>query len=327
MGQLSFLNDTITVDPVDWIANRDARLAHLEAFVPRAGNTYARSRNFDLSPSDRSNISCLSPWLRHRLLLEQEVIMATLAIHSFSATEKFIQEVFWRGYFKGWLEQRPQVWASYKSELQRALNLMSTEPSLRSRYEEAIKGQTGIECFDTWVHELAATGYLHNHARMWFASIWIFTLQLPWQLGADFFLRHLLDGDPASNTLSWRWVGGLHTKGKTYLATPSNIARFTNGRFNPSGQLAKLASPLDFDAPGSVLPLPPAGSLPQELPYGLLITEEDCNPQISRLGHRPALVMGLTATTRRSPLTIGDLARSFAQGAVGDAVARTAEHF
>jgi deoxyribodipyrimidine photo-lyase len=66
------------------------------------------------------------------------------------------------------------------------------------------------------VQELVETGYLHNHARMWFASIWIFTLRLPWELGADFFLRHLLDGDAASNTLSWRWVAGLHTKGKHY---------------------------------------------------------------------------------------------------------------
>ena len=96
-------------------------------------------------------------------------------------------------------------------------------------------GATGIDCFDAWARELVATGYLHNHARMWFASIWIFTLRLPWELGADFFLRHLIDGDPASNTLSWRWVAGLQTAGKTYLATAENIARFTGGRFAPQG--------------------------------------------------------------------------------------------
>ncbi len=78
-----------------------------------------------------------------------------------------------------------------------------------------------------------ATGYLHNHARMWFASIWIFTLRLPWELGADFFLRHLLDGDPASNTLSWRWVGGMQTMGKTYLARADNIATL-HGRAVPA---------------------------------------------------------------------------------------------
>ena len=63
---------------------------------------------------------------------------------------------------------------------------------------------------------------------MWFASIWIHTLELQWELGADFFLKHLLDGDPASNTLSWRWVAGIHTKGKNYIARKSNIEKYSN---------------------------------------------------------------------------------------------------
>ncbi len=85
---------------------------------------------------------------------------------------------------------------------------------MRARWEQATTGRTGLACFDAWARELLDVGYLHNPARMWFASLWIFTLELPWALGADFFLRHLLDGDPASNTLSWRWVGGLQTPGK-----------------------------------------------------------------------------------------------------------------
>jgi hypothetical protein len=85
-----------------------------------------------------------------------------------------------------------------------------------------------------------ATGYLHNHARMWFASIWIFTLRLPWELGAAFFYEHLLDGDVASNTLSWRWVAGLQTPGKTYVARADNIAFYTDGRHAP--QASQLAS-------------------------------------------------------------------------------------
>jgi hypothetical protein len=66
---------------------------------------------------------------------------------------------------------------------------------------------------------------------MWFASIWIFTLELPWQLGAELFLQHLYDGDAASNTLSWRWVAGIQTQGKHYLASEWNIKKFTNNRF------------------------------------------------------------------------------------------------
>ena len=78
---------------------------------------------------------------------------------------------------------------------------------------------------------------------MWFASIWIFTLKLPWQLGANFFLHHLYDGDSASNTLSWRWVAGLQTIGKNYLATSANIAKYTSGRLRPNN-LIEDAEPI-----------------------------------------------------------------------------------
>ena len=99
-------------------------------------------------------------------------------------------------------------------------------------YKNAIAGRTNIECFNEWVNELKENNYLHNHARMWFASIWIFTLELPWQLGAEFFMEHLYDGDAASNTLGWRWVAGIQTPGKNYLASEWNIKKFTNNRFS-----------------------------------------------------------------------------------------------
>ena len=98
-------------------------------------------------------------------------------------------------------------------------------------YKKAINGETQIECFNDWVKELKENNYLHNHTRMWFASIWIFTLNLPWQKGAEFFMKHLYDGDAASNTLSWRWVAGLQTKGKHYVAQSWNISKFTNNKF------------------------------------------------------------------------------------------------
>jgi deoxyribodipyrimidine photo-lyase len=127
---------------------------------------------------------------------------------------------------------RPSVWADYCSNLNRLLDQLQTQSGFRKSWEDACQGNTGIECFDIWAKELFDTGYLHNHARMWFASIWIHTLELPWELGADFFLRHLLDGDPASNTLSWRWVGGAQTVGKTYMASAQNIRKFTKDRFS-----------------------------------------------------------------------------------------------
>ena len=79
---------------------------------------------------------------------------------------------------------------------------------------------------------------------MWFSSIWIFTLKLPWQLGADYFMNHLIDGDIASNTLSWRWVAGLHTKGKHYIAYPENIKKYTSNSFYPKNKLNTNPSPI-----------------------------------------------------------------------------------
>lgn len=256
----------------DFTPTRDAALSRLDAFIPHAGADYARLRNFD-APG-HPHVSLLSPYLRHRLITEEEVLRATLAHHSAEQAQKFIAEVIWRTYWKGVLELRPALWTYYKADLNAAWNQVQTNGGLRADWEAACTGNTGIDCFDHWAKELATTGYLHNHARMWFASIWIFTLRLPWVLGADFFLRHLLDGDPASNTLSWRWVGGLQTKGKTYLARPDNIAKFTQGRFNPKG-LASFAAPLDGpDLPPVGIP-PVSDARPTGGKTGLLMTSED----------------------------------------------------
>lgn len=114
---------------------------------------------------------------------------------------------------------------------------------------------------------------------MWFASVWIFTLGLPWQLGADFFYRHLVDADPASNTLSWRWVAGLHTTGKHCLARAENIDRNTNGRFKPYGALNERAKPL-VDPEGHPPPMDLADpESAQDSRVALLLTEEDLHPE------------------------------------------------
>ena len=205
---------------MQWTADRTAGLARLADFIPRAGRIYTEQRNFDDGVPDdgaRTNVSQLSPWLHAGLLREREVIEAALAAHPFDACEQFVAEVFWRVYFKGYLEHRPSIWRAYCQERDAAHAALAADPTRAEVYARAIEGRTGIAAFDYWARELAATGYLHNHARMWAASIWIFTLKLDWQLGADWFLAHLIDGDAASNTLSWRWVAGLHTQGKTYL--------------------------------------------------------------------------------------------------------------
>ncbi|MEY3129880.1 MAG: hypothetical protein RLY12_252, partial [Verrucomicrobiota bacterium] len=226
--------------PLDFIPTRAAAWARLAEFLPDAGS-YAAGRNF-VRPG-HPNISRLSPWVQKRLLLEEEVVAAARERWSFEAVEKFVQEVYWRSYWKGWLEQRPEAWSRWVEAVPRLRDALSAEQ--RSTLEAAIAGRTGIAGFDDWARELVATGYLHNHARMWFASIWVFTLKLPWELGAAFFYEHLLDGDVASNTLSWRWVAGLQTPGKTYVARADNIAHYTDGRHEPqASQLASTAFPI-----------------------------------------------------------------------------------
>lgn len=228
--------------------SRQAALARLEAFVPYAGTHYAKHRNTDYGSGENVSASGLSPYLRYRVITEAEVIRAVLDNHTLQAAEKFIQEVVWRTYWKGWLQMRPSVWLEYVVERDRKFEQLASDVDLKALYQQATEGTTGIDGFDDWAKGLVKTGYLHNHARMWFASIWIFTLRLPWTLGADFFLRHLLDGDPASNTLSWRWVAGIQTQGKTYLATQENIERFTQGRYAPKG-LAQEAIAIDSAPP------------------------------------------------------------------------------
>ena len=209
-------------------ASRAKALDKLNYFVENNLSEYSKLRNFDYGPDNRSNISCLSPYITHGIIDEKEVIKKSLNKFSFAKNEKFIQEVLWRTYWKGWLELRPSVWTDFLIELKK----IKEDFQNNQTYKNAIEGKTNVECFNYWVNELKENNYLHNHTRMWFASIWIFTLNLPWQLGAEFFMQHLYDGDAASNTLGWRWVAGVQTQGKHYLASEWNIKKFTNNRFS-----------------------------------------------------------------------------------------------
>ena len=225
--------------------------------------------------------------------------------------------MLWRTYWKGWLELHPLIWDHYVSDF---AELRSQPGDWDVTYAQALAASTGIDCFDAWVRELAEHGYLHNHARMWFASIWIFTLRLPWQLGAELFYRQLYDGDPASNTLSWRWVAGLQTAGKTYLATTDNIVRYTNGRFIAAG-LATSAQALNEP----VTPphdLPPTASVPAG-PVGLLIGADDLHPESLPLG--AATVTAIASAPAVNNRTIN--VHAFIGGALADARDRAALHF
>jgi deoxyribodipyrimidine photo-lyase len=314
--------------PLAFLPTRPAALARLEEFLPAAG-CYAAERNF--VRAGHQDVSRLSPWVQKRLLLESEIVAAATRRWSFPAIEKFVQEVYWRTYWKGWLEQRPAAWSRWCEAVPRLRASLNTEE--RVAWEAAIGGKTGIAGFDAWAQELVATGYLHNHARMWFASVWIFTLRLPWELGAAFFFEHLLDGDVASNTLSWRWVAGLQTPGKTYLARADNIAHYTDGVHAPeSGQLA--SAPLNLKEE----PLPKVAawtedaaavaSLPMYERVGLWLHPEDLAVEQGELAR-----LKLTTINASWPTSVAvragwsDKVSTWTQTALRDGATRAGSHF
>ena len=299
----------------------------VNAFIPNMGKRYESGRNYDHGPGRHHAVSLLSPYVSRRLITEQELVSEALNAHGPDKAFKFIEEVFWRTYFKGWLELRPTIWSDYVVDLQGDLAVLQKDKRLRAGYSAAIAGETGIECFDAWSAELQESGYLHNHARMWFASIWIFTLKLPWRLGADFFYRHLLDGDAASNTLSWRWVAGLHTRGKPYAARADNIATYSGGRFTPGhNELAEVTEGLEASEPEG---LPAAGKprayqepLPGVPSVLLLTTEDACLQDFDLSKFDIQKVITLSVSDLRSPLAVTDAVVQFDQNALDDTAKR-----
>ncbi len=298
-------------------------LARLAQFLPSAGRAYAATRNRDTGPGPRTNVSALSPAIRRRLISEEEVAQAAFRAHGMDAAEKYIQEVCWRSYWRGHLELRPGLWRRYLADVERLESRLANDRGLATGHAQALSANTDIDCFDFWVEELKSTGYLHNHARMNFASIWIFTLKLPWQLGAAFFYRHLLDACPASNSLSWRWVAGLQTVGKTYLASAERIRSVSGGRFAVRHPLAEFAEPVPPEPVVSPVPLralPPANP---SAPSGLWLHTEDLSPETSSW---PVPVRAIAAVDAIGGDPAGPKA-DHANAALADAVQRAEQHF
>ncbi|MEM6278273.1 MAG: FAD-binding domain-containing protein, partial [Verrucomicrobiota bacterium] len=229
-------------------STREEGRQRLEEFLSKGAQRYADRRNHIVPGHE--NVSRLSTATRTRLVLETEICEAARERFSPQAIEKFEQEVWWRLYWKGWLERRPEVWSQFRSDL--------TEMKWFKRAEAVANGESGVAIMDHFARELVETGYLHNHARMWWASFWIHVERLPWQLGAEFFHRYLLDGDAASNTLSWRWVAGLQTRGKSYLVRRSNLERYVDAGLlsEYSAGLDKLEDPIAIELEFEEPPLP-----------------------------------------------------------------------
>lgn len=299
-----------------FVTTRAEALQQLEDFMPRAGRAYASQRNHDAGPGATRTTSLLSPAIRRKLITEAEVCARAMATQGAATAEKFIQEVCWRTYWVGWLQQRPGVWTGYREALAGLQARTELDRAPQRRYASAIAGTTGIDAFDGWARELVETGWMHNHARMNFASIWIFTLKLPWQLGADFFYRHLLDACPASNTLSWRWVAGLQTAGKTYLANPDAI-RQMHPRFALEAPLARAAQALPADDGGPPRGIPRADAIDADKRTGLFITTADLSVETQPLP--PLVAVAATSHIGGNPAA---LKRAYSEAALADGLAR-----
>ena len=297
-------------------------LRRLADFLPQSGKPYREHRSQDFGPQRRDNVSLLSAYLRYRLVSESEVAQAVLAEHTAADAQGFLNELLWRPYWKGWLEGRPGVYMAYRRSLADDLRRFTGTETYRS----ALEGRTGISAFDDWNRELLETGYLHHHARMSYASIWIFSLRLPWTLGAAHFHQHLLDGDPASNTLGWRWVGGLHTPGKHFVAHAEEIAKFTDGRYALKGRLNESPLPLTGPAVPPVrlldLPLAPSSALGDS--YALWVTPDDLSVEQTPVGTglKPRLVVLSGFESLDRGYEFSPLVKAFVEGAMADAKAR-----
>lgn len=299
---------------------RAAAFAQLRHFLPHAGGEYAAWRNHH-DRDGRPTTSRLSPAIRRRLISEAEVCAAVVGTHGDDAA-KFIDEVCWRSYWVGWLEQRPAIWRRWRDDVAALTRQLESDADLARRHTAALAGTTGIDCFDAWVTELRDTGWLHNHVRMNFASIWIFTLGLPWQLGAELFWRQLIDACPASNTLSWRWVAGLHTPGKTYLASAETIRAMSGGRFAVDAPLARAATPVADAGNPAPAAIAPARRPDPETRTGLLIMSSDYSLETLTLPR----IVAVTAPERVSG-DLNDVRARYGEAARADALTRAAMAF
>ena len=198
---------------------RRAALERLAAIDPEA---YARTRNHVDGAVTR-----LSPWLRHGVLSTAEVRDRALAgVRRPEDAAKLIAELGWRDY---WREVHAALGTRIRDPVESPAQPARRTAGLDRVPDDVLAAATGMLCIDDFVRRLHATGWLHNHERMWLASWLVHVRGVRWLAGADWFLSHLVDGDPASNHLSWQWVAGTFAA-KAYLFNRENLETYTSGR-------------------------------------------------------------------------------------------------
>jgi deoxyribodipyrimidine photo-lyase len=198
---------------------------------------YGKSRNFLDGAVTR-----LSPYIRHGVLTLAEVRDAVLGrTRERPSSEKLINELGWRDYWQRvWRQLGDGIWRDQEP-------LKTGHPPERYAAElptDIAEGRTGLACMDGFIAELHSSGWLHNHARMWLAAYLVHWRRIRWQVGAAWFLRHLLDGDPASNNLSWQWVASSFSH-KPYIFNRANLERYSGGAYCRSCSLSQQGCPFE----------------------------------------------------------------------------------
>ena len=202
---------------------REAALARIAAVRP---SDYARSRN-----ALGGAVSGLSPYITHGLVSLREVLAGVTARQPLDVQHKFVYELGWREYFRHvWQFRGEAIFSSLHEGL---LPDDCYAPVLPPDIREAA---TGVPVIDQAVRTLYDSGYLHNHARMWLASYVVHLRKVHWRVAADWLYGHLLDGDLASNHLSWQWVAGTGSS-KPYLFNADNVARYAPSAWHSAGSV------------------------------------------------------------------------------------------
>jgi deoxyribodipyrimidine photo-lyase len=195
--------------------------ASLAAVDPDA---YARTRN-----ALNGAVTRLSPYLTHGLLSLRDVYDAVNARHPLDNKHKFVFELGWRAYWH-------HVWSHLGDGIHKSIQtgLLPDDAYQPDMPSDVLEARTGIPAIDLAVRELYETGYVHNHARMWLASYVVHLRKVHWHAGAQWMLGHLLDGDLASNHLSWQWVAGTGSS-KPYLFNADNVAKYAPAQWHSPG--------------------------------------------------------------------------------------------
>lgn len=182
---------------------------------------YAKTRNFLTG-----DITKLSPYIRHGVLSLREIREYILQrVKNPDDADKLINELAWRDYWQRlYIKLGNGIWEN-QEEYKTGYKTTNYAPQLPA---DISNGTTGLFCIDKFSQELQQTGYLHNHVRMWLAAYIIHWRHIQWQAGAKWFLQHLLDGDPASNNMSWQWVASTFSH-KPYFFNRENLERYTKG--------------------------------------------------------------------------------------------------